>query len=118
MKALLIGVVAGLLSVSAIAAGYGDNVNSDDEVRAALFEGINDICDSYNKGPIRVYCQDAQFYGYQRFSSIVFAAERNNKLSAVVSECADRFRFNEEMIDYGMAMRCISLNIKDHDIKI
>mgnify|MGYP006184988563 CR=1 FL=1 len=118
MNKILIALAAGLLSVSAIANELEDDVNSDNEIRAALFEGINAICDSYQKGPSRVYCQDAQFYGYQRFGKMAFSAKRNKDLAAVLGECSKRFRINREMIDYGMSMRCISLNIKDHNIRV
>jgi hypothetical protein len=111
VKAVLAGMLAGLLSVSAIA-------NSNSEIRAEIFKGINKICDSYKKGPVRVYCQDSQIYGYERFGSIIFSAKSNEKLANVVNECAKRFRIDEKVIDYGMTFRCISLNIKNHNIKL
>jgi len=94
------------------------NASANDELREALFEGINEICDAYEKGPVRVYCQDAQFYGYQRFGKIAMSALENKELDAIVLECVDRFRFSESMVDYGMAMRCISVNIEGHGIKV
>lgn len=95
-----------------------NNVSAEEDIRQALFEGINEICDEIDKGPLRVYCQDAQFYGYQRFGKIAMSAQSNPELGAVIEECASRFKVSDQMIDYGMAIRCISLNIEAHKIKV
>lgn len=118
MKVILVGLLVGLLSVPAMANNYEKNVNSKNETRAQLFKGINKLCDSFEKGPGRVYCQDAQFYGYQRFSRMAFDAKNNEKLEAILMECVEKFRFDKKMIDYGMAIRCISFNVDDKNIKI